>query len=92
MERIIWKFGVPLTERFVLVMPAGAQVLTVQNQGDVAHVWVLVDPSGPRRARRFALYGTGRTLPNAPETGAYVGTFQTEGGQFVWHLFDLGEE
>lgn len=95
MERIIWKYGVPMTDHFALSMPSGAQVLTVQILDGVPQLWALVDPSRPPQQRQFALYGTGWELPHtAQEIGVYVGTFQVSEGKLklVWHLFDLGEE
>lgn len=79
-------FKYDISENTGVLMPEGAQVLTVQMQRTSACVWAVVDPNAPMVLRRFVLYGTGHPLPDEP--GTYVGTFQVAGGSLVWHLFD----
>lgn len=74
--------------RTVLDLPDGAQVLTVQMQGDDACLWAMVEPHKPTGRRFFDVYGTGHPMPADP--GDYVATFQqrNEWGTLVWHVFD----
>jgi len=67
---------------------AGATLLTVAAQGEIPHVWAIVDDSAPAAVRMIAVYGTGWELPDS--LGVYVGTAVTRQG-FVWHVFDMGE-
>jgi len=68
-------------------MPKGAQVLTVQTQGNKPHIWALVDVDQKEvEVRKFVTYGTGHLMPNDP--GQYIGTFQLNGGALVFHLFE----
>ena len=83
--KAIWKY--PLEPGAVVQMPAGAEVLCVQEQDGYACLWVLVDPRAPAESRTFAIYGTGHSLPDRP--GDYVGTFQSAGGALVFHVFEV---
>src|SRR5262245_16240690 len=85
----IWKFPFQnIGYHITLDMPEGARPLCVQIQDNMPCVWALVDPGNPKRPRRFRLAGTGH--PIEPEdVGRYVGTFQMQNGELVFHLFDL---
>jgi hypothetical protein len=81
----VWKFPLPISDRVTVEMPAGAQVLAVQEWNNAPCVWALVDPEAPSQNRFFKIVGTGYALP--PLAGEYLGTVQTHGGQLVWHVF-----
>ena len=85
----IWKYTV-MTDEFTHQMPKGAEVLDVQVQSGVPHLWALVDDIAPMERRRFATVGTGHPLPDEISDGKHVGTFQLHGGALVFHLFDFG--
>lgn len=86
--RTIWKFALPpLTDVFVLEMPADAKTLTVQMQNGEPCIWAIVNPSSPCTPREFRVVGTGHTMP--ANVHAYVGTFQMLGGALVFHLFEM---
>ena len=55
----IWKFPLPIADRFTLRMPEGAQVLCVQAQRNAPCLWALCDPSALTEDRAFLLAGTG---------------------------------
>lgn len=87
----IWKFAVPVAPEFTLDLPTGSSVLSVQTQGahGLPHLWVEVDtdPTRPRKARHFRLFGTGHPIEN-PLGLRYIGTFQMEDGNLVFHLYE----
>jgi hypothetical protein len=83
----VWKQPIPVDGAFELLMPRGARVLTVQVQGTIPCVWMLVDPAAAPERRRFRLAGTGHPIENAADLD-YVGTFQIHGGALVFHLFE----
>lgn len=100
----IWKFELPLKgitavtyEEVVAVMPRGARVLHVAEQGaaDIAGLaiggrlclWALVDPRAEKCERRFFIRGTGWELRNR-EPWRYLGTAICAGGFHVWHVFE----
>lgn len=83
----VWKFGLNLDARQVVMMPEGAKLLTVQAQYGEPFVWALCDEhAGRQEYRRFLIYGTGQPLPD--NTGEYVGTFQLVSGAMVLHVFE----
>ncbi len=82
MKRIYkYKFGSRV------VLPIGAQVLTVQIQDGEPHLWALVDPFNQDETRNFAVFGTGWDLKGDSEKGKYIATFQQD--SLVWHVFEL---
>ncbi len=86
MSRQIWKYPVS-GSCFTIQMPIGARVLSVQNQHGRPQMWALVDPENKTEPREFTFYGTGHPTPRWP--GEFIGTFQLDGGDLVFHLFDL---
>ena len=79
----VWKFPLPLTDKFVLSMPSGAKILRVASQHNMGCMWARVDPTQPRHDRQFILRGTGHII----ELDCwYIGSFET--GSFVWHVFE----
>ncbi len=82
----IWKYEIKV-EPFVVEMPEGARILSVQSQYDRPQFWALVNPDAPKVKRYFAIVGTGQEFDATH--GVYCGTFQTHGGSLVFHLFEL---
>lgn len=68
-------------------MPDGAKILCVQTQGNALQLWALVDPSRPKSFREFEVVGTGCEIGEGGRR--YIGTAQTYGGEFVWHVFEV---
>lgn len=85
----IFKYPVEITDDSKIMMPRGADVLSVQMQGEVPCVWTLVDDAAPMVKRKFKLRGTGHPAEDL-FADMFVGTFQMRGG-LVFHLFDAGE-
>lgn len=80
--KTIWKF----TATEIVDMPEGAEILTVQMQGEDICLWAKVDPTtGSWTKRRFLCLGTGHEIPD--ENLKYIGTIQTV-DRFVWHIFE----
>ena len=69
-----------------IIIPVGANVMTVQAQQESAQLWADVDPDMPDEVRTFEIYGTGEQMPADP--GEYVATFQLENSTLVWHVFE----
>lgn len=68
-------------------MPQGAVILSAQEQRGAICVWYLCDPSQPPTTRRIRVSGTGWDLHSPP--GRFIGTVQTDGGNLVWHIFEV---
>ena len=75
-------------ERFSLDIPKGSKVLTVQAQGNVPMIWVLVDPEALTVKIPFLLLATGSEIPGDIRCHYYIGSFQLNGGALVFHLFE----
>jgi hypothetical protein len=54
-------------------------------------MWVKVNPGPPYVERSFRWVGTGHDF-DEEATIDYVGTVQTDGGAFVYHLFEVQRE
>lgn len=85
--KTIWKFPLAVASPYQMAMPKGAEVLTVQMQGDTACVWAAVDPNADDERRVFEVFGTGQTMhEDMGVERKYIGTFQV--GFYVWHVFE----
>lgn len=86
--KTIWKFPLAVDVFQKIDMPKGAEVLTVQPQGDRACIWAMLDPTADTTRRGFWIFGTGHDIEGEvlERMGRYVGTFQIRG--FVWHVFE----
>lgn len=87
----IWKFdaGFPADSSDV-EMPRGATILYVAVQQGHLRIWAMVDPRQDLVPRRINFAGTGHDL-STRIMGGYIGSFQLDGGQLVFHVFDGGE-
>lgn len=87
----IYKYKVEMSEDFLIRMPKGAEVLSVQVQHGRVQIWARVDTSQPEVPYRFGVHGTGHELYDFTENAPFIGTFQIAEGSLVFHLFG-GEE
>lgn len=85
--KTIWKFSLDLTDSQNLMLPSGAQLLSVAMQGPALCLWALVDPQGAKERRQIEIRGTGHPIEGADEL-VFIGTVLQNGGQFVWHIFE----
>lgn len=70
-----------------LMLPQGAQILSVALQHEVPHVWALVETDNEKVIRKLIWLGTGHPARGA-EDGRFVGTVVMDGGSLVFHLFE----
>ena len=82
----ICKFKLKMIDVQQLLMPAGAQILTVQMQHGGPCLWALCDPTKPETQRLIAICGTGNPAPG--DGCEYISTFQMAEGSLVWHVFE----
>ncbi len=90
MYKIIWKYQIPINDKFAIEIPVGSQVLSVQMQKGSPCIWVLVNPDNKLASRAFNLVGTGQKLPSDWDCTKkkFIGTFQMAEGNLVYHLFE----
>jgi len=84
----IYKYPLELTDTQFVELPLGAEILTVQMQGDRLCLWAMVNtlPEAIKKNRRIEIIGTGNPVP----TGVlkYISTFQMMGGGLIFHAFE----
>lgn len=86
----IFKYEVPLLDKFELEMPVDSEILSFQSQNGNIMLWVLVDPGCLSETRRFKLLSTGSDIDmDVDETNKFIGTVQQLNGNLVWHLFEI---
>lgn len=84
----IFKYSLAITDLQIIALPVESRILTVQMQHNQPTLWAMVDESiTHKEARKIAIYGTGNPMPNEP--GTYISTFQSYGGDKVWHVFEV---
>lgn len=83
--REIWKFE--LQPSCAIEMPAGAELLSVREQGEAICLWALVDPEAAVEVRRFVGYGTGHLVPDEPLK--FLGTAHLQRGALVFNVFEV---
>lgn len=92
LKMVIWKYELEIESRQVVMMPAGAEILSVQQQDDKLQMWAIVEPEAAKERRRFEVVGTGNTMPDLSSEGLarlHLATVQTCSGLLVWHVFEL---
>jgi hypothetical protein len=88
-EETIYKYIINPNNEEIL-MPAGAEVLSVAFQRDDFCLWAKVDPKAPACTRKFIAFGTGHLIPPALNNSLkFIGTGFT--GPYVFHAFEIVE-
>jgi hypothetical protein len=86
--KVVWKYPLASIREQVLELPANAHILTVQTQHKQPCIWALVDPTMPAERRKIVIVGTGQADDVLASLVNYIGTFQTNGGDYIWHVFE----
>jgi hypothetical protein len=84
---IVWKYVLKITDRQVLVMPDGAEILSVASQHGNLCLWAIVDEYKDKKERYIEIVGTGNPLRVNPGFDRkFIGTAVVD--PFVWHVFE----
>ena len=85
--KTIYKYPLEITDRQVIEIPAGSEILSAQMQRGQLCLWVLVHTYEAPRHRDVYIFGTGNPIPQGFDRGycLFVGTVQQ--GPLVWHIF-----
>lgn len=86
----VYKFSVDIKEFDSILIPVGAEILSVQAQHGEVVMWAKVDTDAMVASRHFGVFGTGHPLPDKPLQ--FIATTQMLGGALVWHVFEYVEE
>ena len=84
----IWKFQLEMADLQRIQMPEQSKILKAGYQGGNLFLWSVVRPSNKIVDREIRILGTGHSMMFEWYRGHIDTVFQ---GQFVWHVFDMGE-
>jgi hypothetical protein len=88
MNKTIWKYELKIDDLQNVIMPIGAEILSVQMQNKTPCLWALVNPDEKDTDTRYIeTFGTGHPVAYDMEsTREFIGTYQTRG--LVFHVFE----
>lgn len=86
MNKVIWKFPLKLTDIQDVLLPIGAQILSVAEQNGVICLWAIVNPEEEKATRSIEIHGTGNDS-FGPGSRTFLGTVVMN--PFVWHVFEV---
>jgi hypothetical protein len=79
----LYRYEVPIDGLWHAVEGCSTPLFVAARRSDPVEFWAYPRPDLP--ARWFRVYGTGRPVPEGAE---YRGSVVTNGGLYVWHLFE----
>lgn len=89
--KTIWKFVLEVTDTQFVNMPAGSEILSVDNQDGSLCLWAMVnpviDPTAEPERREIEIIGTGNPIDRDMVCRKFIGTVLA--APFVWHVFEL---
>lgn len=62
--RVIYKYQMPILEKFSLDLPRGAEILRVDCQEGMFWLWAIVDTTVPDETRNFVAVKCGANVPD----------------------------
>jgi hypothetical protein len=73
--KAIYKYSLPVQEKFVLELPAAAQIVRVDDVEGKFWLWAIVetDPEHPKEPRFIECYKTGQPIETPLEDLRYLG-------------------
>ncbi len=85
--KTIWKYQLKTTDYQELLLPAGADVLSVGAQDATICIWVLLETEAPAHSpRSIWIRGTGQPVGRALTKGQFLGRVTLLGG-LEFHIF-----
>jgi len=85
----IFKYPLEVTNRQIIQMPKGADILCIQVQKGLPCLWVNVNDKHELQDYIIETFGTGHNVNFGVRK--YIGTYQLNGGSFVGHVFKATE-
>lgn len=61
--KVIFKYQMPVLEKFTMKLPQGAQIIRVADQGGLFWLWAIVDTTVPDEDRHFVSVKCGANVP-----------------------------
>ena len=87
--KIIFKYQMPVLERFTMKLPAGAQIIRMQDQDGMFWLWAVVDTEATIEERHFMAFKTGAAMPrdvNLHYVGFCAVFVQMELGLYIFEV------
>ena len=85
--KTIYKYTLEATEHQVIEMPKNAEILHIDVQHGKPCLWALVDTGLDKEKRAFYTFATGQDINGDLGTINHIGTYQLQGGAYVFHVF-----
>ena len=83
----IWKFPLLVTQLQAVIMPEGAEILSVGSKAENLVLWAKVDPAKDKCVRSIEVFGTGQPIPSDMGVDRkFIGTVVMD--YYVWHVFE----
>lgn len=90
--KTIYKYPIQVITENLVIMPEGAEILTVQTQKGIPCIWALVDKKQENKETKIIeVFGTGHDIHDLMhgQTRKYIGTFQLHQGELIFHVFEV---
>ena len=65
--KVVFKYQMPVLERFTMRLPRGAQIIRMADQGGMFWLWAVVDTRLPDEERQFYAVKCGGNVPETPD-------------------------
>lgn len=62
--RVIYKYQMPVLEKFTMKLPQGAEIIRVADQDGMFWLWAVVDTEVPDETRNFVAVKCGAKVPD----------------------------
>lgn len=71
--KTIYKYSLPVQEKFVIELPAGAQIIRVDDVAGLFWLWAIVDTEAALVSRYIECYKTGQPIETPLHNLMYLG-------------------
>lgn len=85
---IIHKQILEAIDRQALLLPEGAEILSVGNQREEICIWYKCDPDADKVSRRFAVVGTGHLIDDR-HNYKLIGCVHLYNSSLIFHIFEI---
>jgi len=88
--KTIWKYELQITDMQTVMMPKGAEIISVDNQFSDVCMWAIVDTTCKPKGRIIEIVGTGNPMIDDDRVNRwFIGTvIRRPYDGFVWHVFE----
>lgn len=89
MNKKIYKYELNVETFQDVLLPIGAEILTIRSQNEIAYLYALVDPEQIEKENiLIELYGTDETIQeDIGISRKYISTFEAFKGHMILHAF-----